>query len=69
MREPVVSMVNVSQRFAVLTTGEVLQLTNLLDDEGEETDNLDDAVSVVAPMADGRWIAINLRALEKVAPN
>ena len=69
MREPVVSMVNVFQRFAVLTTGEVLLLTNLLDDEGEETDNLDEAVSVVAPMADGRWIAINLRMLKKVERN
>ena len=69
MREPVVSMVNVFQRFDVLTSGEVLLLTNLLDDEGEETDNLDEAVSVVAPMADGRWIAINLRMLKKVERN
>lgn len=43
-----------------LDTDEECLITNLYDAFGEETDDFDEAVSALAPLADGRWLVIDL---------
>lgn len=53
--------VNVGRREAVLDDDTVIPITNLLDDEGEETDDPEEAVAAVACEAEDRWHTIDLR--------
>lgn len=38
--------------------GMILPVTNMFDVMGVETDDPDEAVSVVAPLPDGQWLAV-----------
>jgi hypothetical protein len=43
-----------------LANGEVVRLTDFLDVDGELTDDVDEAVTAVGPLADGQWVAVRL---------
>ena len=38
----------------------------MLDSDGGETDNVNDAVVIIVPLPDGKWEAVDLRDFEKV---
>ena len=50
-----IEAINLHDRQALLTTGEVIPITELFDDEGDETDDPDEAVAFVAGRP-GLWI-------------
>lgn len=60
----VIDAIHFGQRIAVLEDGSTLPLKTLLDSDGEETDSIEDAVSAVAPLPDGRWVVIEFGAFE-----
>ena len=63
-----VACVNRKLRVAIMEDGQELPVTNMFDGFGEETDDVDDAVSCVAgPDADGMWVSIDFTEMEKVA--
>lgn len=61
MGDVCVIAVSVRQRLAVLDDGETFPLVTLLDDEGDATDDPDEAVVVVGQLADARWVTIDMR--------
>lgn len=57
-----VQAVNLPGRMALLTDGQQLHITNLIDDDGDDTDDEADAVCAVAgPDSLGQWWSIDLR--------
>lgn len=54
-----VSAVNLGSRLAALESGDIVEITNLFDSDGNDCDP-DDAITAVAEFA-GRWIVIDLR--------
>jgi hypothetical protein len=61
-----VHTLNVSGRQAILTDGRVVPITNLFDACGEETDDLDEAVSFVCGEGD-EWFSDLLSSFETAA--
>ncbi|CAD7023172.1 hypothetical protein REJC140_00117 [Pseudorhizobium endolithicum] len=59
---PDVVSVNVALRQAVTDTGKRCEITNLFDEEGDETDDASAAVAAVAKLADDRWLSVDLTA-------
>ncbi len=54
-----VACVHRQRREAVTEDGQVLPITNMIDRFGDDTDDVDDAVTCVAgPDRDGRWLTI-----------
>lgn len=51
-----IDAIHLEQRHALLDTGVIVPITNLLDAEGNETDSADDAISFVAGR-DNLWVA------------
>lgn len=60
------SAVNVPGRVAVLDSGETIAFSTMFDFDGDETDDADQAVSVVAPLPTGGWAVILLDEFERV---
>lgn len=46
---------------AVIFDGHYIQVTNMFDVDGDETDDLDVACSVVGKLFDGRWCSMKVR--------
>lgn len=63
MSAPDVEAVNVGRRIALLTDGRTVPITNLLDGDGDETDDPAEAVAFVAG-ADDQWFAAQLADYE-----
>ncbi|PWJ88361.1 hypothetical protein C8D77_11183 [Mesorhizobium loti] len=64
-----VAAVNVAQRIAVMDDGATVHLETLLDADGEETDDADEARSAVGQLPDGSWLAVDLTQFETQASN
>jgi hypothetical protein len=63
-----VACVHRHRRIAVTEDGQELSVTVMLDRFGDETDEVDEAVSCVAgPDKDGLWLQIDLSAFDAVA--
>lgn len=59
--ETYVEAVNLKERIALMSNGEVLPIIKFLDMFGEDCDDPQEAVGAVAgPDADGKWAAIML---------
>lgn len=51
-------------RVCILENGEEIAISNLIDSSGDETDNIEDAVVLVAgPTADELWFCVDLADL------
>lgn len=61
----VITAINLDQRIALLEDGSTIPLETLLDDEGDETDDIADAVVAVAPLPNGKWVTIAFSAFKK----
>ena len=62
-----VACVNCAERAAITEDGQSLPITNLFDSNGEECEDVDEAVTAVAgPDKNGLWICINFSVMEKV---
>lgn len=49
--------IHLRQRLAMLDDGQQVGITNLFDCDGDDTDNLDEAVALVAgPTSCGQWL-------------
>ena len=60
-----VEAINIAGRMVLLTDGQTIPITTLLDDFNEETDDEDDAAFLVAgPDARGKWWRIECDAFE-----
>lgn len=57
-----VEAVNVKQRLALWSNGEITHLDKLFDRDGFETEDADDAVAATAPHPRRGWACIDLRA-------
>ena len=56
VNEAGVVAVDMDRRIVFLDSGERCQISNMIDADGEETDQADDAVALVFPIAStGRW--------------
>lgn len=65
-----VEAVNQSDGLVLLATGEVVPIDTFLDDEGDETDDRDEAVVAVAgPTADGKWLSVALTDFTRHVPS
>jgi hypothetical protein len=64
-----ITAVNRSARLAVTDTGEVCEITNMFDRDGDETERSDEAVSAVAALPSGQWAAIDLTQFDPVEVN
>lgn len=56
--------VSVEQRLAMLDSGEVFDLVEFIDGDGDLTDEPDAAVIVIGQIADGTWLSIDMREFE-----
>lgn len=62
-----VSCANRDLRVAITEDGQSLPVTHLFDADGEECDDIEQAVTCVAgPDRDGFWLTIDFREMEKV---
>lgn len=50
-----------------LSDGQVLPITNFFDDDGDECGADDAVVCVAGPDADGYWLSVDLRLLERAS--
>lgn len=64
MTTPEVVAISRDRHEVVLATGEIVEMTDWYDEDGDETDNPDEALSMVGQMKDGRWLAIEIIAFE-----
>lgn len=53
-------MINLEQRIAVTTSWDVWPVTNLIDHNGDMTENPDEALAAVVRAPDGYFIAVDL---------
>jgi hypothetical protein len=66
--EVTIVAVSVGRRIAILDDDTVFTLTNLYDDDGDETEDADDAASAVGQLPDGRWVAFPLSDFDEGTP-
>lgn len=57
--------VNLTGRIALANDDTICDITNLLDADGDETDNPDEAIAAVACYDDETWFSIRLDDFEK----
>lgn len=53
-------------KYVVLADGRIAPFTELYDEEGEETADINLAISAVASHPDGLWLVINLSEWESI---
>lgn len=58
--------VNVAARVALVSDDTLCTITNLFDDDGDETEDVDDAMTAVIRYDDNNWFTVNLNAFSKV---
>lgn len=59
-----IEVINRADRTAVTDDGRVGTITNLFDADGDETDNIEDAITAVIRLADDEWYTIALEDYE-----
>lgn len=52
--------INLRKRWAITNRDELCEITNLFDEEGDETDDLEQAYSAVAKLDDNNWFTIDI---------
>lgn len=57
---PDASAVNRAQRLALLDDGSLSRFSLMLDDDGDETDDPEEACVAICPTQCGRWLVIDL---------
>jgi hypothetical protein len=62
-----IAAINLSNKTAVLDDGVTVLIDQMFDQDGEETDDPDLAVSAVVPLPDGRWAVVLLDEYEGVS--
>ncbi len=55
------------RKIAVTEDGSECPFTDMLDWQGEETEDVDEAVAAICQLPDGRWCAIDLSAFDREA--
>jgi len=53
--------VNIWQRCGILDTGELFLIINVYDSEGDDTDNIDEVVTFIGKLPDGRLVIVDMR--------
>lgn len=66
---PQPNAVSLSQRIVLLDDGTTLPFANMISADGEETDDIQEAVVIIAEGPHDRWYTVNLRDYEPVATN
>lgn len=62
-----VSAISLEELLVLLESGECIPITRMVDIDGDETDDIDFAIAVVAgPTSDGQWLTIDLTGFEEV---
>ena len=70
MRDPAtITVVNLSLRTAWLESGEQFPITNMFDEDGDETDDIDAVVAFVGRLPDGGWVTVDMREFEDASVN
>lgn len=64
-----VRYVNLRQRLAVTDTDQNCEITNMFDSDGDETTDIDLAVTAVVKLAEDRWETIMMRDFDDVQSN
>ncbi len=59
--------INRSEACAVLDTGHIVHFSVMLDRDGDETDDVAEALVAVAPLPDGRFVVIDFSDYETVS--
>lgn len=59
--------INRSEACAVLNTGHIVHFSVMLDRDGDETDDVADAMVAIAPLPGGCWAVIDFSQFETVA--
>lgn len=59
--------VNVYDGVILLDTNETVFIETMLDFEGDETLNHEEAMAAIAPLPNGQWIAVDLTQFERQA--
>lgn len=62
-----IAAINLSNKTAVLDDGVTVVIDQMFDQDGDETDDPDIAVSAVVPLPDGRWAVVLLDEYEGVS--
>ena len=57
--------INLRIRRVLLSTGEMVPITCMYDEHGEETDDVDEARAVIGLMQDGTWITVDVTGFER----
>jgi len=57
-----VAAINRDQSTALMDDGQLIEITDWLDAEGDECEPQDAVVAVAGPLPSGQWVAINLAA-------
>jgi len=61
---PEAAAVNRSLRMILMGDGTLARISMMLDCDGDETDDPDDACVAICPTIDGRWLVVDLREFE-----
>ena len=65
MSRPHIEYLNLTQKFLVLSDNQILEITNMMDGEGDNTDDPEVAESIVAgPDKNEQWWAVNISSLQ-----
>lgn len=54
------------EQLAVLTDGSLSYFANMFNMDGEDTNDVDEAVTALVPLPDGRWEVIQFEDFERV---
>lgn len=65
----VVDAINLKSRVASREDGAIGRVVKMLDDEGDETTNTDDAVSAIVEWGDGTWSPVSLNTFDWDQPS
>jgi len=57
--------VNYTDKLVIFDDGSVSPITDMFDDDGEETDDMEAATTVVCKSVDGQWWCVNLAEFER----
>ncbi len=64
-----ITAINVTDRLALTSDDRTVEITNLYDDDGEETDDEDTAVTAVVCVNEHCWVVIELDDYATVVSN
>lgn len=51
-----IDSINLDQMQALESTGQIVAITNLIDHDGDDTDDLEQAFCFICQLSDGQWL-------------